>query len=70
VLLTTDSSNIGEIEKLAGEFNFFCARIGTTGGTRLEISVDGQSFISASLAELCEPWEKSLEAALHNEVMA
>jgi phosphoribosylformylglycinamidine synthase len=70
VLLTTVASNIGEIEKLAGEFNFFCARIGTTGGNRLEISVDGQSFISASLAELREPWEKSLEAALHNEVMA
>jgi phosphoribosylformylglycinamidine (FGAM) synthase-like enzyme len=70
VLLTTDSSNIGEIEKLAGEYNFFCARIGTTGGDRLEIAVDGQSFISASLTELREPWEKSLEASLHNEVMA
>jgi phosphoribosylformylglycinamidine synthase len=70
VLLTTDSTNVGEIEKLAGRKNFLCARIGTTGGNRLEITVDGQSFITASLAELREPWEKSLEAALHNEVMA
>ena len=70
VLVTTASDNISEIEKLAEEFNLLCARIGTTGGTRLEISVDGQSFISASLDELREPWAKSLEAALHNEVTA
>ena len=70
VLVTTDSDNISEIEKLAEEFNLLCARIGTTGGSRLEISVDGESFISASLDELREPWAKSLEAALHNEVTA
>jgi phosphoribosylformylglycinamidine synthase len=70
VLVTTASDNISEIEKLAEEFNLLCARIGTTGGSRLEITVDGQSFISASLDELREPWAKSLEAALHDEVTA
>ena len=70
VLVTTASENIPEIEKLAEEFNFFCSRIGTTGGNRLEITVDGQSFISAPLEELREPWAKALEAALHNEVTA
>jgi phosphoribosylformylglycinamidine synthase len=70
VLVTTASSNIAEIEKLAEEYNFLCARIGVTGGSRLEITVDGEPFISASLAELREPWARSLEAALHNEVTA
>jgi phosphoribosylformylglycinamidine synthase len=70
VLVTTASGNASEIEKLAGEFNLLCARIGKTGGARLEIKVDGQSFISASLAELREPWARSLEAVLHNEVLA
>ena len=70
VIVTTASSNVPEIEKLAEGFNLFCARIGITGGTRLEITVDGQSFISASLSELREPWAHSLEAALHNEVTA
>ena len=33
-------------------YSFFAARIGTTGGERLEINVDGEPFISASIAEL------------------
>jgi phosphoribosylformylglycinamidine synthase II len=70
VLVITDSSNISEIENLAEKFSFLCARIGTTGGETLEIKVDGQPFISASLAELREPWARSLEAVLHNEVLA
>jgi phosphoribosylformylglycinamidine synthase len=70
VILTTVQENFFEIERLASGSSFFCARIGTTGGDRLEISVYGDSMISASLSELREPWEKSLEAALHNEVTA
>ncbi len=70
VLVTTASENVPEIEKLAGEFNFMCSRLGATGGTRLEITVDGQPFISESLTDLREPWAHSLEAALHNEVTA
>ena len=55
---------------MAGQHNFFSARIGTTGGNRLEISVDGDSFISAPLAELKNLWASALEANLHNEVPA
>jgi phosphoribosylformylglycinamidine synthase len=70
VLVTTHSSNVSEIESLAGEYNFFAARIGTTGGARLEITVDGEIFISAPLAELRKPWASALEAILHDEVTA
>ena len=55
---------------MADEYNFFAARIGTTGGNRLEISVDGESFISAPLAELRTLWASALEANLHDEVLA
>ena len=55
---------------MAGEYNFFAARIGTTGGPRLEISVDGEPFISAPLGELRKPWAAALEATLHGEVTA
>ena len=41
VLVTADPERVSEIEKLAEQFNFIVARIGTTGGTRLEIAVDG-----------------------------
>ena len=44
VLVTTDPSHVSEIENLAGEYSFFAARIGTTGGRRLEISVDRRAF--------------------------
>ena len=70
VILTTAEDHIGAIEKLAGEYNFFVARIGTTGGDRLEISVDHQPLVSASLTDLRKPWATSLEAALHDEVIA
>ena len=63
VLLTAAAANIEEIEKLADEFSFLPARIGTTGGDRLEISVDGEPFISAPLANCVNPgptrWKRS-----------
>jgi phosphoribosylformylglycinamidine synthase len=70
ILATTHSSNMGAIEKLAENYSFFAARIGTVGGDRLEIAVDHQPFISASLAEIRKPWAESLEATLHGEVLA
>jgi len=36
----------------------------------LEITVDRESFISAPLAELRPQWAESLEATLHDEVLA
>ncbi len=70
ILVTTHPSNVSTIGKLATEHNFLSARIGTTGGSRLQISVDGDSFISAPLAELKTLWASALEANLHGEVTA
>ena len=70
VVVSAAENHISAIEKLAGEYNFLIARIGTTGGDRLEISVDRQPLISASLAELQGLWAHALEAALHDEVTA
>jgi phosphoribosylformylglycinamidine synthase len=70
ILLTADPGDLSEIDAMAGQHNFFSARIGTTGGNRLEISVDGDSFVSAPLAELKTLWASALEANLHGEVFA
>jgi len=70
ILTTAHTDNIAAIEHLAGQHNFFVARIGVTGGSRLEISVDRQSFISAPLSALRKPWAESLQATLHDEVLA
>ena len=70
LLVTTDPSHFSAIEKLAGEYSFFAARIGVTGGSRLEISVYSDTLISVPLAELSKLWSSTLEANLHNEVPA
>ena len=70
ILVTTDHSNVATIERQAGKHGYLAARIGTTGGHRLEISVDGEIFISASLDSLRKPWAHALEATLHDEVPA
>jgi phosphoribosylformylglycinamidine synthase subunit PurL len=70
VVVTAHSGSVSDIETLAGEYDFFAARIGTTGGSTLEISVDRQPFISAPLGALRKPWADSLQATLHDEVTA
>jgi phosphoribosylformylglycinamidine synthase len=70
VLVTTPSGLVSQIESLAEEFGLFVARIGTTGGDRLEITVYHEKFISAPLADLRKSWATSLENTLHDEVTA
>jgi len=70
LLVTAHPGKVSEIEKLAEDYSFFVARIGTTGGLNLEISVDRQTFISAPLTALRKPWAESLQATLHDEVTA
>ena len=70
ILVTTAAGHVAEIDAMAGQYNFLSARIGTTGGARLEIKVDGETFISAPVAEIRSLWASALEANLHNEVPA
>jgi len=70
VLLTAAPDAVDDIEAIARDHNFFAARIGTTGGDRLEITVDRETFISAALADLRQPWAHALESHLHGEVRA
>jgi len=70
MIVTTDPEKIAAIEELADEYSFIVARIGTTGGEDLQISVYGQPFICAPLSSLRKPWAESLQATLHDEVPA
>jgi phosphoribosylformylglycinamidine synthase len=70
VIISTAPENLSAVEKLAGKFSFLAARIGTTGGKTLQVNVDGQTFISASLEDLRRIWASALEANLHGEVSA
>jgi phosphoribosylformylglycinamidine synthase subunit PurL len=68
VLITTAHENLSKIESLAADYSYFAARIGTTGGNKLEINVDHESFITASLEDFRKIWANALEANLHGEV--
>jgi phosphoribosylformylglycinamidine synthase len=70
MLVTTDPSQVSTIEALADEYGYFVARIGTTGGDRLEVSVYHEPFISAPLEALRKPWSVALESILHGEATA
>ena len=70
MLVTTDPGKVAAIEEVADEYSFIVARIGTTGGADLRISVYGEPFISAPLSSLRGPWAESLQATLHDEVPA
>ena len=70
ILVSAARERTSAIDKVARDHGFFSARIGATGGSRLEISVDRQIFISASIAELQSIWAGALEANLHSEVSA
>jgi phosphoribosylformylglycinamidine synthase len=70
MLVSAYATQIEDIEELADQYGYFVARIGTTGGDRLEINVYKQPMISASLASLRKPWAAALEATLHDEVSA
>jgi phosphoribosylformylglycinamidine synthase len=70
VLVTSDPRHTAAVEELAEKYGYFAARIGVTGGTRLEINVYKQPMISAPLVSLRNPWASALEATLHGEVIA
>jgi len=70
MLVTTEANQVEAIEELADQYGYFAARIGTTGGDSLELTVYRQPMISATLASLRNPWASALEATLHGEVSA
>ena len=69
VLVTAAPTDFPEIEKLAAENNIFAVTIGATGGHRLEITVDGDQFVTAALDSLRRPWDTALESTLRNEAL-
>ncbi len=70
VFVTADATQLENIEELADQYGYYAARIGVTGGDRLEINVYKQPLISATLDSLCQSWATALEDNLHEEVHA
>ena len=70
IVLSCDPSQLERIEEVAVEYGLLADVLGETGSDRVEITMDGQSMISASIAELREAYEGALERALRAEQQA
>jgi phosphoribosylformylglycinamidine synthase subunit PurL len=68
VVLSCDPIQLPRIKQVAEEYGVFADVLGETGSGGVEISVDGQPVISASVAELREAYEGALERALRTEL--
>jgi phosphoribosylformylglycinamidine synthase II len=69
VVLSCDRSNLLGIKQLAVKYGVSANVIGETAGERLEINVDGEVAVSASVGELRDAYENALETALAAEVV-
>ncbi|MGA9352846.1 MAG: phosphoribosylformylglycinamidine synthase subunit PurL [Terriglobales bacterium] len=68
VLLSCDPVHLPRIKQVAEDFGVKADTLGETGGERLEITIDDQPAISASVEELREAYEGALEKALRTEM--
>jgi phosphoribosylformylglycinamidine synthase len=70
VVVSCDPANVARVREMAAEYEIYADVLGETGSERVEITMAGQSLISASIEELREAYEGSLERALRTEVGA
>jgi phosphoribosylformylglycinamidine synthase len=67
ILLSCDPNNVSRIKQVAEKHGIAVMAIGETIADRLEIAIDGNVAVSASLAELNGAFEGALESALRSD---
>ncbi len=67
VVISCDPAHLERIQQVADEYGILADLLGETGPDKVEITVDEQLAISASIAELREAYEGALERALRAE---
>ena len=67
VVVSCDPIHLPRIQQVAEEYEVIADVLGETGPDRVEIAVDGQLVISASVQELREAYEGALERVLRTE---
>jgi phosphoribosylformylglycinamidine synthase len=68
VVVSCDPAHLARVREMAAEYEVHADVLGETIAERVEITMDGQSLISTSVAELREAYEGALERALRTEV--
>jgi len=69
-IVTCSPASAPALEETARRFNLFVLKIGNVGGQSLEVKIEGEEFLSASINELRKPWAEALQSALYEEVTA
>jgi phosphoribosylformylglycinamidine synthase II len=67
VVLSCDPIHLPRIQEIAEEYGVIADVLGETGSDRVEIAIDGQLAISASIDELRASYEGALEKALRTD---
>ena len=66
-MISCDRGNLLGIQQIAVKYGVSADIIGETVGEQVEIRIDGQVVVSATVAELRENYESALERALKSE---
>jgi phosphoribosylformylglycinamidine synthase subunit PurL len=67
IMLSCDPAHVSRIQRVAAEYGIAADVLGETIPERLEISLDGQLAVSASVADLDEPYVSALESILRSD---
>jgi phosphoribosylformylglycinamidine synthase subunit PurL len=67
VVLSCDPANLSRIQQMAEKHGIAADVLGETIPERLELSLDGESVVSASVAELSQAYESALESTLRTD---
>ena len=70
VVISCDRGNLLGIQQIAVKYGLSADVIGETGGEQVEIRINSQVVVSASVADLRESYERALERALKSEPAA
>jgi phosphoribosylformylglycinamidine synthase subunit PurL len=67
IVLSCDPANLSRIQQVAEKRGIAAEVLGETIPQRLELSLDGESVVSASVAELSQAYESALESTLRTD---
>jgi len=67
ILVSCDPGGVTRIKEICGNHGVAADVVGETIASRLEVSLDGKSVISAAISDLNEPYESALQSALKTD---
>ena len=70
IIVSVDSNNLSDLERMAAKNNTPFAVIGRVGGTALDICLNGDEVIALEVSELETAWRTALSHKLEAEAMA